>query len=308
MALHLATEEQQKQILAELKTTHEQLNRDVIYLKRWLKLQPHLPQCTTDTNIAAFILGSKNNLELAKKKIDSYYTVRTTIPELFTKRDPQDNAFKESAESLLVAPLPKLTPDGCRVTMAGFRIPGPNKYDVITLVKRILSIADIRFQQEVFTNGDYLIIDGNRFSLAHALCLTPSLVRQVVFCSQEVYPLRIKGIIYFNVSYIVNAVVKFAKPFLRSKHFDRMTLYSEDHHVLLNHFPKEMLPRDYGGEETPLIELSSLWMKRLEAERGWLLGDGMQKVDEEKRPKGNKTNKVVDDLKTSDGLQNLNLD
>lgn len=33
-------------------------------------------------------------------------------------------------------------------------------------------------------------------------------------------------------------------------------MYSDDHRVLLNHFPKEMLPKEYGGDEISLEDLS----------------------------------------------------
>lgn len=50
MTLHLATEDQQKQILNQFNTDHNQLNKDVLTIRDWLKLQTHLPQCTSKSD------------------------------------------------------------------------------------------------------------------------------------------------------------------------------------------------------------------------------------------------------------------
>lgn len=80
--------------------------------------------------------------------------------------------------------LPKLTPDGCRVTVSSLRISDPNRYDVKAFMKRLLAVVDIRYNNEVFCRGDYLILDGCSFTISHALKLTPSFLKDIIFCSQ----------------------------------------------------------------------------------------------------------------------------
>lgn len=42
----------------------------------------------SERRLEHFIISAKLSLELAKQKLDMYYTVRHLVPELFTNRDP----------------------------------------------------------------------------------------------------------------------------------------------------------------------------------------------------------------------------
>lgn len=46
------------------------------------------PSSADDQWILTFLRGCKFSLERAKAKLDSYYTMRTLLPEFFTNRDP----------------------------------------------------------------------------------------------------------------------------------------------------------------------------------------------------------------------------
>lgn len=48
-----------------------------------------------DQFLIAFLRGCKYSLERAKEKIDTYYTVRSAIPEFFQARDPNDAKLQE---------------------------------------------------------------------------------------------------------------------------------------------------------------------------------------------------------------------
>lgn len=50
--------------------------------------------------IAAFLIGSRNSIEIAKQKLDNYYTARTTVSDLYSNRDPLDKTMKKSAEAM----------------------------------------------------------------------------------------------------------------------------------------------------------------------------------------------------------------
>lgn len=45
-----------------------------------------------------FLIHSKNSLERAKGKLESYYSARSTVPDMFQDRDPLDPAIRDIAK------------------------------------------------------------------------------------------------------------------------------------------------------------------------------------------------------------------
>ena len=50
--------------------------------------------------MVTFLRGCKHNVERAKRKIDSYYTGRAAVQELFSNRDPCSREVKMGAAVL----------------------------------------------------------------------------------------------------------------------------------------------------------------------------------------------------------------
>ena len=73
----------QKKAIEELNEVPERMSADLQALREWIDKQPHLRSRTTDQFLIAFLRGCKYSLEKAKKKLDSYYTLRTNFPDLF---------------------------------------------------------------------------------------------------------------------------------------------------------------------------------------------------------------------------------
>lgn len=54
-----------------------------------------------DRRLEYFPISCKlQSLELAKQKLDMYYTVRRLVPELFTGRDPSSESFAKLRDTL----------------------------------------------------------------------------------------------------------------------------------------------------------------------------------------------------------------
>lgn len=93
--------------------------KDIQAIKEWLNKQPHLAardgehlgcqwSFTTSSNLNIFFLfitddqwiltflrGCKFSLERTKEKMDTYYTMRTLLPEFFHNRDPMRPEVQE---------------------------------------------------------------------------------------------------------------------------------------------------------------------------------------------------------------------
>lgn len=286
------TEEQWKQLYRDLGTSKEQLKEDVKTIREWLSLQPHLPQTATDTMIASFLTGCKNSIQRTKQKLDAYYTVRGYMPELFENRDPLSKEARDATIPVKMYLLPKLDPiKGYRIISTSFKIPDTTFYDVKENLKRIFCLIDVRMHEDVdgFYTGDFMICDAKLFSLGHAMRLTPSIMKSFLYCIQDVLPLRVKGILFYNAPPLIEKTMNnVVKPFLKKKIADRFYIYSGDHTVLLKHFPREILPKNLGGDEVCDDILNELWDKKLESWRDWFINKGTQCSDESKRPNDDK--------------------
>ncbi|EFN86761.1 hypothetical protein EAI_11941 [Harpegnathos saltator] len=123
--------------------------------RQWLKQQAHLPQ---DNRLRITLLTSKLDLEKAKKRLDSQYTLRTLLPEFFANYDPQN--------------------------------------DNIALVHKCIytfMLTDIRIEEDM-VNSDILVIDFVYFTLNHMLKYIPSLVKKLDLCLMKVFESGIESI------------------------------------------------------------------------------------------------------------------
>lgn len=87
--------ELQKIAIEELNEVPERIYEDIQKLRDWVLKQPHLKSRTSDQFLVAFLRGCKFSLEKAKEKLDKFYSLRATIPEIYKDRDLSDPKILE---------------------------------------------------------------------------------------------------------------------------------------------------------------------------------------------------------------------
>ncbi|XP_025155151.1 retinol-binding protein pinta isoform X2 [Harpegnathos saltator] len=216
--------------------------------RQWLKQQVHLPQDISDNRLRITLLTSKLNLEKAKKRLDSQYTLRTLLPEFFTNYDPQN--------------------------------------DNIALVHKCLytcMLTDVRIDiEEDMVNSDILIADFAYFTFNHLLKYIPSLVRKIDLCT-EAYGLRYKGIYIINAPSYIGRFLQLIKTFMSPKIYERVKVFESGIESICEMISKSNLPADYGGEEPSLEALADMWHAKLLERREWLLEQEKVKSNESLR-------------------------
>lgn len=80
--------ELQKVACEELLENPRRVPEDVALLRQWILKQSHLKSRIDDQFLLSFLRGSKYSLQKAKDKLDSYWTLKTMIPEFFGIRNP----------------------------------------------------------------------------------------------------------------------------------------------------------------------------------------------------------------------------
>lgn len=81
---------------------------------------------------------------------------------------------------------------------------------------------------------------------------------------------------------------------------------SSDWSNLYEDVPKRILPKEYGGEDSTVEELTKYWLEKVNSYRDWFLADQEYKSDESKRIGTPKTSDNVFGLEGS--FRKLNVD
>uniref|UniRef100_A0A8D8Z112 Alpha-tocopherol transfer protein n=1 Tax=Cacopsylla melanoneura TaxID=428564 RepID=A0A8D8Z112_9HEMI len=283
MALIPPDTAQRKAILSAMNATEDDIDSSKKLLREWLNQNPHLPQNISDNNLYTFVVQSKNRMQKAKDWMESYYTRHLSgLPDIFANLDPADPEIQESFDIASLAVCRQMTPEGQRVQIFRLQDADASKYIPMATAKRTYMIMDIRFTEEPREGGEVVIFDMTEFSLEHLVKLTPMHVKRMIQ-SLKVVPLRLKKLIFINAPSMMDTLFMILKTFLDEKLKKRLYVYSGDHTNLYQHVPKHILPREYGGDDLPMTELSEYWRSRLLKARDWFLDETIQQADESKR-------------------------
>lgn len=265
---------------------------DIDHIKTWLTKQSFLNAYTDDQWILTFLRGCKFSLERTKAKLDSYYTMRTLLPEFFTNRDPMLPEIQEILKLGICFPLPHPDPLGRKIFLMRVGVYDPARIKLQDIMKLNYMNMDIvlRDDDRTFICGDVLVLDMRGVTLSHAAQLQPGLLKRSSTVYQDAYPVRPQGIHYVYPPASFETMFNFIKSFMKEKLRKRLTLHGEnDISALYKDIPQKCLPAEYGGEAGTIEELAAAWKLKVESERGWLLEDEKRRSDEKKRPGRPKT-------------------
>ncbi|XP_049794277.1 alpha-tocopherol transfer protein-like isoform X1 [Schistocerca nitens] len=265
-------------------------DEDIKHIKEWLKKQPHLNARDDDQWILTFLRGCKFSLEKTKQKLDMFYTMRSALPEIFTNRDPFAPIAQKYLNSAAVVQLPERDPEGRRVTLlrAGKLAPGTFQPEEQAKVDFMSGDATLWEDDTTVICGEVLIQDMQGATMAHFTAMSPWLMRRIMTCYQEAYPLRPKGFHVINSHPGLEKIFSFFEGFLKEKFKKRMFIHP-NLESLHKHVPKKILPEEYGGEAGPIEKLQNMWKERVERNAAFFKEDEKYGVDESKRPGKPKT-------------------
>uniref|UniRef100_A0A146LGG1 Alpha-tocopherol transfer protein n=1 Tax=Lygus hesperus TaxID=30085 RepID=A0A146LGG1_LYGHE len=276
------SKERESEILKEVNYNHEQLEKDLELLKTWLREQRHLPKTRlleTDAFLQHFLVGCKGSLENAKKKLDSYYTLRGVSPVL----QGRDNIemLKRVARTQYLWVSPKPLPDGTMIYMLGARDANVDLYDPEATLRRALLSCEFLMRRSGIIRGKQVLIDATGFSAGHALRTPPTNLRLIATFMREAYPIRVKKFIIFNAAPYVDSMINtFVRPFLTEKLQERLIVTKENIDKVFPYMDE--LPSTYGGKQGEIFELAEHWEKAMET---WdYLPNLEEVVDESARP------------------------
>lgn len=282
MASNVPFEEEQKKN-SELKKS------DIDALKQWCEKQPHLPKIT-DSELALFLHSNYYRMEPTKATIDTYYTVRTHVPEFFSNRDPVGSKeLKKSFQTVTTLVLDQTTKEGYKIIFGKLLDFEPSNYVYNDGMKYLNMVIDYWLYTEGTTPGHIILFDTKNVAFGHVGRLSPMGLKKFLYYLQEGLPVRLKGMHFMNTSPVMDVILNMMKPFMKKELLDTFRMHSTLD-SLEKYVPLEALPNEVGGKAGPLMELHEAQLKKLEDHRDWFMEEERTgRVNESLRPGKGKT-------------------
>lgn len=272
------------QIIAEceLNEKPDEIQENIRLIKEWISSQPHLRARTEDQWILHFLRGCKFSLQKTKQKIDSYYSLRTIVPEIHADRDTSSTEFREFINAGIFLPL-KTNTSGPQCLLSRYGAEGSDGISFLKITKFSLMMVDILQKDDDYViMGQCLIYDLKGMRISKLIELSIKDIKTLL-SFLFAYPERIKRIIILNASGILYPTLLTFRRILGKKLGERMTICAEgDLKELHRYVPLSILPKEYGGEAC-LREQLDYWKQKMEDNKDWFVEDAVFGTDESKR-------------------------
>lgn len=269
----------------------------LVSIKDWLNKQPHLPHDVEEVLLRRFYTSSGKRMERVKRTMDLFFTIRSTAPELFLKRDPWSPEIRRVFEVTDMLPLPNKTKENYKVFIYRLNNPDYDLFNFVDSVKTFFMLADTRLTEEDdIPSGEIPIFDSANITLKFIGKINLSVLRKYMLYTQEAIPIRLKQVHVINAPAYIGKLFAICKPFLKAEVAKLIKFHEPNTDTLYQDVPQDLLPFEYGGKAGSIDQIKRYWIKRIEAKRDWFLAnDKNWVVDESLR-----SNDIQEDNKIKD--------
>ncbi|XP_056635417.1 uncharacterized protein LOC130444352 [Diorhabda sublineata] len=236
-------------MLEELGITEGDLQKCVAFMKHWCETQPHLPEIPSQTKIEFCLMNNELDIERTKATFDLYYTLRTTMPQVYGRANPNTSIMQLCVQDCQVVLLPKLLEDKYGVIIFKLQSQTHHEVDAYAWLNSVLNIYEVVMEEGVMLDT-VLILDMTNLGMKHVFKITPK------FVSDTFYLIEFK--------------------------------FHHSAQSLGEYIPKDMLPNDYGGKYISIDALQKLWIEKQKEYRYHFDKLDTLKVNESLRPASSK--------------------
>ncbi|CAN7992881.1 unnamed protein product, partial [Ixodes hexagonus] len=189
-----------------------------------------LLRCPTDQSfLVKFLRCRKYSVEATMQTIRKYFRMRHDNPDIFEGLLPTRVNFDAVFGARLATLLSDKDPLGrCICTVK----PGAWNSDICPLndfVRATLLIGEhVLLDPQTQVAGAVAVVDMKGLHLHHVRHYTPLFIKRIIHIVQECYPIRVKGVYVVNNPPLFELLYTVARPFLKTKIAQRVSLYRQD--------------------------------------------------------------------------------
>uniref|UniRef100_A0A182RXC8 CRAL/TRIO N-terminal domain-containing protein n=1 Tax=Anopheles funestus TaxID=62324 RepID=A0A182RXC8_ANOFN len=167
----------------ELNEKESILAEELEMLKIWIRQSGHIRGRMEEQFLLGFLRSCKHSMERVKQKLDTYYTIRSVLPEVMRNRDPLDPFLRKVIKMGVTVPLPKtVNPDDPKIILIRGDAFDGEVCDFPDILKVFTMIGDLllRDDDQMMICGQAAIIDLGHSSSSHLFNFNLSFLRQSV--------------------------------------------------------------------------------------------------------------------------------
>ncbi|KAH8026035.1 hypothetical protein HPB51_015384 [Rhipicephalus microplus] len=198
-----------------------------------------------------FLRARKFDVPAAFQLLCNYYRMRFENPDLYHNLYP--SSVKEVFDLQCLGFLKDTDKGGRKVFFLRMGKWSPDVCSLEAMYKPCTLAWEHALEEPATqVNGIVALVDLEGGSLRHIASMSPEHAFKILYCVQECYPIRLKAIHVVNQPLFFTILLKFLKPFVKNKFFQRLHLHGRNYASLHEHLPREILPREYGGVQEPV--------------------------------------------------------
>ncbi|XP_058067354.1 alpha-tocopherol transfer protein-like [Anopheles bellator] len=297
---------------SELNENEQTVAQELELLQTWMKQSGHIRGRLEEQFLVGFLRACKHSLERVKQKLDTYYTIRSVLPEVMRNRDPLDPFVRQVIRMGVSVPLPHtVRPDDPKIVLIRADAFDGEVCDFPDVLKVFTMIGDVllRDDDQMVICGQAAIIDFGHSSSGHLFNFNLSFLRKASILNQQASPLRQKGFHFVNTPKGFDIVLNIFKGLMTEKNRNRTIVsHGSSLESLHKHFPRSILPAELGGELGPVQQFVDEWEQKLIDNRTYLMEEESLGVDESRRRTTNPLAEEKDLFGTAGTFRKLEFD
>ncbi|GBM94101.1 Alpha-tocopherol transfer protein-like [Araneus ventricosus] len=231
----------------ELKETDEIVALSLEKMRELIRAEKKFKCSTDDEFLIQFLRARKFDVKKAFALFQSMYEVKKAYGDMYD--NPDLDVIKKIVAAGPGYCFPYRDPDGCVVLVLQLSKWDPEETS-ISVGLTALTALFFRIIENPVTQicGVRVLVDVKGFTLRQLRCVTPRYIHLLSRALRNCFPIRFKGIHFFNESTIFQYVWSVLKIVLTEKIRKRVHFHGDNQKSLHKSIPKEILHAEYGGD------------------------------------------------------------
>ncbi|XP_017855598.1 PREDICTED: alpha-tocopherol transfer protein-like [Drosophila arizonae] len=250
----------------------------------WIHAQPHFSPHFSEGEALHFFHACKYSMEMAKQVLETNLTARTHLDDFFVNLDIESNQLKRAMKTVSIVPLPGATPEGYRVIVGKLEDLNASNFNYADVMKLYCMVFDYWMYEDGIQPGHVIVIDLKGCSLGHVARIGLLQMKKFLFYLQEAAAIRLIGFHFINIVPFMDKIMALMNPFMKKELTSILYLHN-DINEFFKFVPREMMPKDYGGQFEETKVARELYYNKLIDDRKQMLEfETRHQVNEKLRP------------------------